>query len=426
MAEVRPFRGLRYVAAMAGDLGAVLCPPYDVISPEEQAALERRSPYNAVRLELPRAGEGDPYAGAAETLKRWLREGVLARDPQPALYLARHEFTYHGRPFARTELTAALQLEELGQKWVRPHEKTRSQPKEDRLNLLKATKTNISPVMLLFEGSLPEPPAGVQPLVAEVGAGERFLTWALRDPDLARDLRLRVERRPVYVADGHHRYETAWTYFRWMFPWADEATYYVLATLISFSDPGLLCLPYHRLLSALDGPRLGALRRQLASVFKAEQMPVTGASPAQVASGAMERLAGDALFAVWGLERGCLTVLSLRHQRTVDEIAAAGHSPAWASLSTAIFRETVLKPALGFEEEEDAERQGLLSFSKDAAEAVRKVNDGEAQLAVLCKAVPLEALKAVSDAGERLPPKSTYFYPKLPTGLVMRSLEGEL
>lgn len=426
MTEIRPFRGYRYDPAKTGDLGGVLSPPYDVISPEEQEALYRRSPYNAVRVELPKTSEGDPYESAAATLHRWQREGALARDPQSSLYLAHHEFTYQGRSYARTELTAALQLEELGHKWVRPHEKTRAKAKEDRLRLLKATKTNISPVMLLCDQPLPEPPKGMEPALAELGGGERFLAWRLQDTDLARGLRTAMEFKPVYVADGHHRYETAVAYFQWLFPWADEATYYVMATLISFSDPGLLCLPYHRVLGGLDGGAMERLRRQLEAVFTAERVPMPSATPAQVGQAALDRLNAGALLAVWGLETGCLTVLALRTERTVEETAARGHSRAWASLSTAIFRETLLKVALGFEEEEEAERRGLLSFSKDAAEAIQRVNTGQGQVAFLCRAVPLEALRQVSDAGERLPPKSTFFYPKLPTGLVFKSLEGEL
>ena len=182
MAEIRPFRGLRFNPAKVKDLGSVISPPYDVISLEEREQLRRRSEHNVVRLELPQSFEGPeaagPYAGAGEHLRRWRRDGVLVQEEQPAIYLTRHEFSHLGQEMARTELTVALRLEELDAGVVRPHEDTRAGAKEDRLNLMLATMANISPVMLLFDGVALEPQED-QPLTAEPGGDERFLTWPI-------------------------------------------------------------------------------------------------------------------------------------------------------------------------------------------------------------------------------------------------------
>ena len=432
MAAIRPFRGLRFNPSKVGDLGSVMSPPFDVISPEERRQLCRRSEYNVVRLELPEgSGDGhpggDPYAGAAQTLERWRREAILVQEGRPALYLTRHEFTYLGKGMARTELTVALRLEGLHEGSVKPHEDTRAQAKEDRLNLMLAARANISPIMLLVDGlSLERAPHDWAPLEAELGGGEHFLTWPIKEREEIGRVQEELASSPVYIADGHHRYETALTYRDRLRSGGDEAANFVMASLISFSDPGLLMLPYHRLLRGPDAGAMAKVRHCLEAICAEERQPMSGASAEGIGRAALESLArGEALFAVWGLAPGCLSLLSLRSAATVDDIAGRGHSRAWAGLATAIFREAVLLPALGLDEE-GAEVGGVLAFAKDAAEAVERVNAGEYQMAILPAAVPFDTLKEVSDRGERLPPKSTHFYPKLPTGLVLRSLEGKL
>lgn len=424
MAEVRPFRGLRYNPAKVKDLGSVIAPPFDVISRDEQDDLHARSEYNVVRLELARSGGKDAYAGAGEALRRWVRDGVLVAEKQPAYYLARHEFTHLGRKVVRTELTGAVRLEELDKGIIRPHEDTRSKAKEDRLQLMRATRANISPVMLLYDGlQFPEPASA--PIEADLGEGERFRIWPITEDAAVRRIHEELASRTLYIADGHHRYETALNYRNEVKAGPDDAASYVMAALISFSDPGLLVLPYHRLLKGLDAGAMARLAERFSSVCVAEQIDVSRIGVADVARRAMDALTGPPLFALYGMEHRRLTVLSLRNARTIDEIAGRGHSRAWAGLAYCIFREAILRPVLGLQEEE-AEAKGLLSFARDTAEAVQKVNHKQCQVAVLCKAVPFETFRQISDRGERLPPKSTYFSPKLPTGLVLKSLEGTL
>lgn len=424
MAEIRPFRGLRYNPAKVGDLGSAMCPPYDVISPEGQVALARKSPYNVIRVELAQDNDEQAYREAGEALVQWRKEQALVQEGQPALYLARHEFIFQGQKRTRTEITAAVRLEEPEKGIILPHEATRSRAKDDRLQLLRATKTNVSPVMLLHDGpSLAEPTEN--PFVADMGDGQRFTFWAITGVNKIRVFQEGLATKKLFIADGHHRYETALNYRNELKAGPDDAASYVMAALISFSDPGLIVQGYHRLFRKLDAPTMARLRQRISAVCKEEKRSVGNASPEGVATLVEDAFAGGALFALWGLEPGVLTLLSLSGSAAVDEIAAKSHSRAWAGLPNCIFREALLQPALGIQEEE-AETKGLLSFSHDIAEAVWSVNAKEAQLAFLCKAVPFDAFKEVSERGERLPPKSTFFYPKLPTGLVMKPAEGKL
>ena len=424
MAEIRPFRGLRYNPAKVGDIGSAMCPPYDVISSEEQVALARKNPHNVIRVELAQDNNEAAYASAGESLRQWRKEQVLREETAPAVYLARHEFMFEGKMRSRTEITAAVRLEEAEKGIILPHEATRSRARDDRLQLLRATRTNVSPVMLLYDGA-PMPEPSEAPTTADMGGGERFVFWAVTDPARIQQVQEEFASRRLYIADGHHRYETALNYRNALHAQRDDAASFVMAALISFSDPGLSVQGYHRIFSNLDAAALQRLRERVRQTCVAERVVVSGATPSMVAARASEAFAKGALFALWGLEPGCLTLLSLSGTATVDGIAAKGHSKAWAGLSNCMFREAILLPALGIQEEE-AESKGLLSFSKDAGEAVQMVDAGEAQLAFLCKAVPFDAFKEVSERGERLPPKSTFFYPKLPTGLVMKPAEGKL
>jgi uncharacterized protein (DUF1015 family) len=423
MAEVRPFRGLRYDPAKVGDLGSVMCPPYDIITAEDERALRARSPYNVVRAELAIANSEGSYASAAQALGEFRAAGALIQELRPALYLARHEFLFDGVARSRTEVTAAVRLEALDQGVIIPHEATRAREKEDRLHLLRATRTNVSPVMLLYDGEpLPQPKE--MPLVADMGGGERFTFWPVTDVNTVLSFTEALAKKPLYIADGHHRYETALNYKRQTGAGPADAASYVMAALISFSDPGLVVLPYHRVFRKLEASAREALKRRIQATCLEKNIPVKDPST-EIARQAQEALAGGALFVLWGWTPGALTVLTLKDGQPIDAIARQGHSRAWAGLANCLFREALLLPALGIHEEE-AEVKGLLAFSKDTAEAVQMVDKGGAEIAFLCKAVPFDAFKEVSDKGERLPPKSTFFYPKLPTGLVMKPAEGRL
>ena len=416
MADARPFRGMRFDPSVVGDLGAALSPPFDVISPQDEDALRSRSGYNIVRVEAPRAAAGgDPYAAAAETLSGWQAEGAVVRDPSPAYYVATHTFTYRGRAYSRTELTAAVRVEPFEAGAVKSHEDTRAGPKKVRLSLMTATGANVSPIMLLYEddsalGPLLERTTRRSPdAVADLGEGQAFELWVVLETADVDAVRGALREQPLYIADGHHRYETALAYRRQIEAATphvspDGAHAFVMATLIGFGDPGLLSLPYHRLLRGLDGDALARLRGLLTSAYDEERHAMPGTSAASVAGVALDSLATDGVaFEVWGLEPGVRSTLSLKSAATVEQIAAGKASLAWASLGATLFRETILRPLLGASEEE-AESRGQLAFGKDAGEAVETVNGGEWQLVFMPRAVPMPALKKISDRGERLPP----------------------
>ena len=439
MAEIRAFRGLRYSQALVGDLGDVISQPFDVISPEEQDRLYALSEHNVVRLELGRdPGDDSPkdrYALAGDLYRRWRREGVLVQEQAAAIYLTRHEFPDRTGPAVRQELTVALRLEPLDGGSIKPHEYTRRGPKEDRLKLMVATQANVSPVMLLYEDPrsigpvLEEAIQGFQPIEARTATGERFSTWPIVNPMVINLVREALAPDPLYIADGHHRIETALAYRDQVLAGKaeqqpDRACGFIMATLVEFNDPGLRNLPYHRVLTGLGAEAMTRLRQRIETVCVEERHDMAGAPPREIANAALDSLdETDALFEVWGLAPGVRSTLRLRSPETVEAIAGDTHSRAWAGLASIIFREAVLKPALGVDEAE-AEERGWLIFAQDAEEAVQRVSEGRGQLAFMSKSVPMDTLRFVSDRGERLPPKSTYFHPKLATGLVINPLDG--
>ncbi len=438
MTDVRPFAGLRFDPARVS-LGAALCGPFDMIFPDDRRRLLDAGGPNAVRLEAPDpAALPDPYTNAAETLDAWVADGVLRQDESPAYYAVRHRFVHEGQPYTRTELLGALRLSPLAADGpVRPHEDTRSGSKEDRLKLMQATGANFSPVMTLHAGSpgladLLDHALEAPTAQAEMDGGGSFELAALTAPADIDAVYEALAGAPLYVADGHHRYETALHYAESLNGRApngetgDDAHNFLLTAVIAMDDPGLLNLPYHRLLRGLGPEQLDRLRACIADCY-AEGPRAMDVDPATIAQAALADLEDDdAAFSVWGLRPGTLTTLRLRDDALVSKVAAqAGLSRVCAGLAPALFRETLLAPLLGMDEEA-AEHEGLLSFETSALKAVERVSRGEAQIAFLPKAVPMDAFREVSDLGDRLPPKSTCFFPKLATGLVFRRLDGKL
>ena len=438
MAEVRPFRGLRYEAGVVGDLGRVLAPPYDVIGPEREAALRESSPFNAVRIEYGANAGDDPdrYEVAARTLAEWRRSGALARDDDPAFYLVEHEFEYEGLRRTRVELTGLVRLEPWSTGSILPHELTRSGPKRDRLELIRACRTNLSPLMMLYSdrgGAVRHllngaAVAGAESAVAVGADGDRYRVGAIGGPTAAAISVALASAGSLYVADGHHRYETALDY-------RSEASSsgsgngidYVLASLIALEDEGLLSLPYHRMLRGLSGEAAGRFGRQMDVYFESEPIDARSLTTGEVLSGFEERARSreGPVIAVLERERpGSMRVLRPRGGGALTGLLR-GRSEAWASLSPCVFEDALLRPALGMGQLE-AEGAGLLSYPGSAEEAVDRVRSGRDDYAVLLDGVPLDGMTKVSEQGERLPPKSTYFYPKLPTGLVFNTLEGDV
>ena len=428
MADVRPFRALRYDPTVVGGLDDIVSPPFDTISEELRRSLYGRSPYNVVRLE---AGERFPadtaensrYTRAAALMEQWRHQGALVRDPEPAFHLVRHSFPLHGRVLERRELMAAVRLEEYDRRVVLPHEYTRNEDKRDRLALMHACRTNLSPIMSLYSDEDRRVRAVLDrvmasPLDASFSdpGRQEYAVWRIAGSGDVSAIREALASGPLYIADGHHRYETALNYRRESgADDSDAASRFVMMGLVDFSDPGLRVLPYHRVVGGLDGDALGQVAARLGETFDSRPHPAPGPDSTDALQAEVERLGAKGL-AMGLLEKdgAACSTLTLREGVDTRGWGLLGGSEAW------VLEDLVLKPILG----ESLERG--LSYVHDGGGVADRVRSGEAQMGFFLKPFPLGLFKAIMDRGERLPSKSTFFYPKLPTGIVMNPLEGRL
>ncbi|HEY8490635.1 MAG TPA: DUF1015 domain-containing protein, partial [Dehalococcoidia bacterium] len=319
MADVRPFRGLRYDARRAGPLDRLIAPPYDVISPEQQDRLHEASPYNVIRIELGRdlpddTPERNRYTRAADALRQWREAGVLAQDANPACYLYEQEFRYHGHAYRRRALFARVRLEPWEAGVIRPHEHTLAPAREDRLRLLRAVRCNVSPVYGLYRGGrrdlqavLDGAAAGPPAADATDVLGLRHRLWLLTDPAALEAAAAALAGATIYIADGHHRYETALAYRderRAAAPsWTgEEPENFVLMGLTAADDPGLLVLPIHRLVRPVRRP--ADLAAALGYAFRLEEVPVHPDGTEAALAALQDRLTGPGAYGVLGLVPG--------------------------------------------------------------------------------------------------------------------------
>ncbi len=435
MADVLPFRGVHYNGSLVGNLAEVICPPYDIITPQLEQELYRRSPYNFVRIEhnqqLPQDSAADNrYNRSAAILERWLREGVLVTDGVPAFYLHDHCFSYQGKEYRRRGLVCRVKLEEWHRNVIRPHEGTLAEPKSDRVNLLWALKANTSPILAMFGdqnqliSSLLKRQESGQPLISSGSLnGERHDIWAITEPAVVDGLSEAFSGKPLYIADGHHRYESALTYQRERLTLSpavsgEEAFNFVMMTLVEFADPGLLILPPHRLLRGLPVSKVAGLMTKLKSFFDVQRLSLDMTGVWQQID---RLLAGKdrVRLVAFGLDRRDLLVLTLHDFDAAGSMMPYFHSELYKRLDVSVVDHVILEELLGLAIEDDVK----ISYNYDRQDAVDKVLSGECQLAFIISPVRAETIKAIADAGDRMPRKSTYFYPKLPSGLVFNRLE---
>ena len=417
MADVQPLRALHYDLERTGGLQDVVAPPYDVIEPEQRTELEAASPYNVVRIDLPVGS--DPYGFAAEQLKEWRKHAVVVRDEQPALWVLEQDYTGpDGNLRQRRGFLARVRVEEYGPGRIRPHERTHPGPKEDRLNLTRATRANLSPIFSLFDdpqGAATEALARVTGATPPWGQatdedGTVNRVWRIADPGTIAQLTGAAEPAELLIADGHHRYETARVY-------ADEIGgegphRYVLMCLVALEDPGLTVFPTHRLLRDLRPDQHETLADALRSNFEIERLDST--AELAPAYGQPVRLGYiDAHF------RRPFR-LTLKDQAIADQ-ALADHAEPYRRLDTAVLEALILKGALGMTDENIDHLEGL-DYARDFEHALELVESGERDAAFFVAPTPIEEVRAVAAAGESMPPKSTYFFPKVPTGLLFNPL----
>jgi uncharacterized protein (DUF1015 family) len=427
MAEIAPFSALRFDLTLFPDASRLLAPPYDVIGEAEREALEKRHDRNIVRLDLPR-GEGDQKDENARTeLERWIADGSLREDPKPALYRYEQTFEYAGRSYHRKGFTALLRLTPFADRVVLPHEHTLSGPKLDRQKLMRTTRAHFSQVFTLYRDPAGETEAAFAPAERNppdvdtvTPDGCRHRLWVVTDPATITTVARLMKDKQVMIADGHHRYET-------MVGLRDELRPTGAAPGSSLADwgplffaraedPGLLVLPTHRLVRNLAPEALAALRTKVAPWFTVEEGTETSA---QAIEARLLREGGQRVtLALREAGKAGTTWLGLRPAADLSPLGP----PALQGLDVTVLHGLLLGPLLGVDKEAMA-KQSYLTYTHDTQEALDRLARAEAQAAFFMNPTQVDQVLQACEAGFVLPQKSTYFQPKLATGLVMARID---
>ena len=432
MAYIRPFRGIRYDTRKFGaDLSAQIAPPYDVLTAADKTALLARSDRNIVAVDLPHvppktAGPDAVYAEAAERLSAWRADGTLCTETAPAVYRYHQTFTHAGRTFTRRMLAVRLRLERYGEGSIFPHEQTFPGPRADRLKLMQATRCNLSPVFAMYTD-----PQGKVAAAWGDSAGEPDATgtidgvtnefWAVTDSAILAKVTAAVADRNIYIADGHHRYETSLAYRDWLIETsgpipADHPANFLLVVLCAMEDAGLLVLPTHRVVelpSAFDAADFLARVGEYFAVSHVED-----ADADRLAESLETKTAGTL-----GLYLHNPKGFHLLEPRRPDvlETLAPQRKPAWRKLAVAALHRCLIEEIL--EPHHLGGEPAKIRYVKDARSAIDAAAGPGGGAAFLLPPIELAEMRAVCEAGEVTPQKSTYFFPKMATGLVVNPLD---
>ncbi len=442
MADIVPFRAVRYAATRGRALGQLLAPPYDLVAPEKRDELLRRSPHNVAHLTLgeERPGDGpltNKYVRAAELWLAWLAQGILVHDGAPALYPLEQVFwAPDGRQLRRRGFLAAVRLHEYEEGVVVPHEKTFLAPRADRLEVMKAVKANLSPVFGLYRDEAGTAARALDLATASEPAAEtdsddgvHHRLWRTTDPALVSSLRDALAAQRIFIGDGHTRYETALDYRR-IFAAAGPPSpaggghEYVLMFLCSTNDPGLLLFATHRLVFGLESFSLPAFLEKLSRYFTVatlEEDVRRAAGRAWAISRLAEHMGKSTTFVVVTAEDQKARVITLRDDVDLSE-ADLPANPTLANLDVTVLHSLVFRHLLGLSRR--AQEQGdHVTYVRDAGKAVSRVLTGEHPIGFLLNPTPMWQVEAVGEAGQTMPQKSTLFYPRLQDGLVMRQVD---
>jgi uncharacterized protein (DUF1015 family) len=434
MADVQPLRGIRYNREIVGDLSQVITPPFDVISEQAQQRYYERNPYNMIRLELGKESEKDTsldnrYTRAAATYADWRLYGVLRQEQLPCFYLYQQAFTQGGKSYSRTSLLARVRLEPWSARIILPHEHTLAKLKDDRLRLLRACATNFSPIMCMYD----DPQSRMRRLLANYAVnpaiqiidevGEAHRLQPISDPRQIALIQDFFSERQLYIADGHHRYETALNYRNETLAkrkelYKNDAVNFVMMALIDVDDPGFLVLPTHRVLSGLTAAMLNKLIAEQPGRYFTLRDLGEGRSVAEIMVELAKAGANQPSLVISTPERKILLALN---EQGRQRMAESGHSTAWNNLDVAVAQMLVLEDLLGISAD-DMTKGNYVRFTSEAGEALRAVETGNAQAALLLNPTRVRQVVDVALADDRMPQKSTYYYPKLITGLVMNPL----
>ena len=434
MPEIQAFRGIRYNLGRVGSLSDVVTPPYDVIGPELQEHFYKLHPNSFIRIDLNKIEPGDDdeknnrYTRAAKFYKQWREEGVFLSEADPAIYVYHQEFTAEGTTYIRKGFLCRQRLTRFGEGQVFPHEETLPAAKVDRLMLMVTTKVNLSPVFGLYpdpkceaDALMDKAIAGKTPLVATDHLGVVHRLWPVTDVEAISKLSAVMGPKPIFIADGHHRYETACNYRDQIhdsgFLSPEHPANYVLMMCVAMDDPGLIVMPTHRLFRGVPAMTSAELTAKLSPCFKTRP---AGEGP-------------DAAISVWedietGGQQGAIGLYTEKDGRwVIATLTDAGkarmaevakeHTEAWQSLGVSLLHRLVIGDLLGCK---DLPKPGYVHLIEEVVEGLKA--DGYPLAAVVMPAT-VEHVRTISMGGERMPAKSTYFYPKLLSGLVINPLE---
>ena len=433
MVEVCPMRGWRYDVSQVGDLSDVITPPYDVIDEHQQNELFKKHPCNFIRLELNREELGDAspdakYERAAAFLKHWKIDGILRQENEDVLYVYSQEFVWEGQTFIRGGFMARVRLEEFGTGNVFPHEQTLSGPKLDRLMLIRATNTNLSPIFGLY----PDESANVQqalddaclaltPSVATDHLGVIHRLWVIKDHNVIGQVQAGLQDKPVFIADGHHRYETALNYRRELQAAGKLANdmagpNFVMMMFVGMQDPGLQILPTHRLVSGLLDITADQLQSCLEKCCDVQRIG-TGDAAAKETWELIEADGGQSVFG-FGTASDNTWLLARVTDASAMATLAADHSEAWRSLGVSLLHKLLLDELIF----KQFGGQPKFQYVHRLDETTAALNAKSHQLGCLVAPATIDHVREIAAGRETMPPKSTYFYPKLLSGLVVNTL----
>ncbi|HAK60325.1 MAG TPA: DUF1015 domain-containing protein [Nitrospiraceae bacterium] len=441
MSKILPFRGIVYNQSTAGDVNDLVCPPYDIISPTEQKALYRKNPHNVVRLEFGLESPGDTdqdnrYTRAAALLEEWSRAGVLRRHSSPAFYLYEMEYAAGDRTKRLRGFLCMVRIEDYDSGMVLPHESTLSGPKADRLKLLRACRAGFSQIFSLFsdpDGAISrflDKTSGQPEREAQDGDNVRHRIWTFDDEQDIQAISQAMADKPFFIADGHHRYDTALNYrnerrsAQGSFT-GDEEYNYVAMFMARLEDPELTILPAHRILFNLEGFHPRQFEDDLNSYFNIERIDFTDTSESANRQTILDTMARRAershVFGMRVKGEQSYYLLTLRNDADMDALIP-DKSAAYRMLDVSILHHLVIDKLLGIKMA--THKLGLnIEYTKDADEAVNRIDEGTADVAFFMNPTKVDEVKTVAGSGERMPQKATYFYPKLLTGLVMNKID---
>ena len=430
MADIIPFRGLRYNPEKISNLASVVTPPYDIIDESAQARYYAENPANVIRLELglifPQdSSSNNRYTRAAQYLEKWQEDQTLLAEEKAALYLYQQEFNFRGEKVVRTGFVCGLKLEPYEKGNILPHEETLSKPKADRLQLMRATNSNFSSIFGLYSDEQKE---AEQLLLAEVKeqapdiniideAGETHKIWMIKNEELIERIVALLADRPVYIADGHHRYETALEYYHEMKEQGLQGYDYVMATLVNVFDEGLVVLPTHRLVGNIPGFKLDAFMNRLADLFEIELY-----KDKNIGAFMQELESRGKKHRVFGMYSGKdIFFLELKNPEQASKLLPDNKSAAWEKLDVALLDNIILDQLLGINDQKRRSQENL-AYTRSEEWLMEQIDNRNYQLGFLLNPTRVEEIIAVAQARDKMPQKSTYFYPKLITGLIINKM----